>query len=155
MKLMFCGTFVILLTISVYLSWKNLFCKKYNIKTELVFTIPSKDGFMPLAYEFFHSEKCLQKYFVRTESTKCLLKYIEPIADSWDFNNYSYCLVYGKPIQRMFYSRFDCNDKDITPSYAKIKGTIFVSIEYGECESANYIYIYKLERNPRYRGAGI
>lgn len=123
-------------------------CKIYNVEDE--------KGFYPDAYVFFHSNREIENFFKHTN------KYTELYGEKcknihFDFNNYSYVIVYGAKIKSMYYSYKTTIFNDKSPDYAKAHryGDICVFIEYEEwTKQNNGIYFYKVKRNPKFRGFG-
>jgi hypothetical protein len=128
------------------------FYKRNIIKYEMVYEIPnSKEEFRPQAYVFFHSDKDLERYFRRNSTTKQIG--IKTSSVKFDFNKYSYCIVFGKKITNMEYSQKQIYFDDPTPTYARTKGKIPVFVKYENGESAtNGIFIYRIAKDERLRG---
>jgi hypothetical protein len=102
-----------------------------------------------MAYEFFHSKEEINNYFKRNDTTKELFNKIENI--NFNFDKYSYCVVYGFEVEKMYYSYQDIYFNDLSPKYARPSNKILVSIKYRD-QFKNKVIFYKLNKNPKLRG---
>lgn len=110
-----------------------------------------EDDFYPDAYVVFHSEMQLKQSaayrFHADEIEKAM-------SGKFDFFKYSYVIVYGAKIERMYYSFKSTIFDDKSPSYASArrfhKQCLF--IEYKEPDG--HIYMYQIDRNPELMGFG-
>jgi len=128
-----------------------IFYRKHYLYFELVCEIPVVTSFRPDAYVFFHSKNDLDRYFNLNENTK-EYKRLLPNVD-FNFKEYSYCIVYGRKIEQIWYSNKSTYFDDKSASYAKPKGRIPVFITYEvENKDMSNVYLYKMEKDKRLRG---
>lgn len=105
------------------------------------------EGFYPDGYSVYHTEKeflesALYEYH-GTDITK---------VTNLDFNKYSYVMVQGAKVKRMYYSIKSTLLDDKSPDYAKSRRflKICLFIEYQTPDG--YMYIYQIDKNTRLRG---
>ena len=128
------------------------FFHKTYISFELVYKVPdSSKEFRPLGYEFFHTKQELESYFRRNDRTKELKEKLSDIA--FDFDQYSYCIFYGREVTSMSYSYKTTYVDDITPTYARPKGKVPVFVTYNEdSNSRKGVFLYKVNKDNKLRG---
>lgn len=105
------------------------------------------EGFYPSGYSVYHTEKeflgSALYFYDGKEITQAM---------DMDFSKYSYVMVQGAKVKRMYYSIKSTLFDDESPSYAKArrfwKWCLF--IEYQEPDK--YMYIYQIDKNTRLRG---
>ena len=107
------------------------------------------EGFYPDGYRVFHSEKeFLQSawfFYDGKEITQAM---------KLDFSKYSYVLVQGAKVKRMYFSIKSTLFDDKSPEWAKAYrfGCLCLFIDYQAPD--NYMYIYQIEKNTRLIGFG-
>jgi hypothetical protein len=133
------------------------FFKKNYLDYELTCKLPNvRNGeFYPDAYVFFHNKKSIDSFFELTEETKNLKKNI-PEGTIFDFNNYSYCIFYGRKVKSMYYSYKTTYFDDPSPSYASSRRygnkCVFVTYDKPTSNIDNAIYIYRVKRDDKLSG---
>lgn len=156
-KIMKSKTFYILILVLSLLSLGTyLFNKKNHLNFELVSKVQnSNEEFYPLAYEFFHSQNAYDSFFKRNSETKDLKKYFPKSADL-DFNNYSYCIFFGKSLNDLYFSYKATYFDDPSPSYASCRsqGKKFVVATYKDTiqNDEKGIFLYKVNKDDKLRG---
>lgn len=100
------------------------------------------DGFYPDAYVIFHTEKEFIEssvYKYHGSKIKCSM--------NLNFEKYSYVIVYGAKVKRMYYSVKSTIFDDKSPYYCgAIKNKKFcLFIDYQAPD--NYMYIYQIDKN--------
>jgi hypothetical protein len=127
------------------------FLHKNYIQSELICEIPNpSNDFYPDAYEFFHSKKEIDNFLARTQETRSYKNHINKV--KFNFNNFSYFVVYGREVKEIYYSYKSTFFDDMSPTYARPKGKIPVFINYKNKGSRNGVFIYRIERDNRLRG---
>ena len=118
-------------------------------------TTNSNEPFSPMAYEFFHSEKSYDSFFERTVWTKNI-KSNFPNVGKLDFENYSYCIFFGKSVKSLYYSYKTTYFDDPSPSYASArrygKKCVFVVYEDEASDDKKGVYLYRVKRDNKLRG---
>lgn len=140
---------LIIFPISIY--W---FSKKHYPAFEIYFKIPNVESDLyPGAYVFFNSNAQLTSFFNMNKDTRI---YGENCKDvKFDFDNYTYVIVYGAKIESMYYSYKTTFFNDPSPSYAKARryGKKCVFIDYNKASKAEKgVYFYRLKRDTLLRG---
>lgn len=100
------------------------------------------EGFYPDAYVIFHSEKeFLESAVYENHGNKIFH------AMNLNFKKYSYVIVYGAKIKRMYYSIKSTIFDDKSPYYCSAvrNRMICLFIEYQDPD--NYMYIYQIDKN--------
>lgn len=127
-----------------------VFFHKTFLNQEMVFNgVMLNEKFRPNAYEFLHSEKDLSNFINRNDNTKLIGSNLKTV--NFDFNNCSYCIVYGCKVKGMYYSYKTTFFDDTSPSYARPKDKKFIAIEY-EKNKTNGVFIYSLKKDKALRG---
>lgn len=107
------------------------------------------EGFYPDGYRVFHTEKEFLEsawfFYDGKEITQAM---------KLDFSNFSYVLVQGAKVKRMYFSIKSTLFDDKSPEWAKAYrfGCLCLFIEYQAPD--NYMYIYQIEKNTRLIGFG-
>ena len=126
------------------------FYKNY-LQSELICEIPNPSNvFYPDAYKFFHSKNEIDRFLELNQTTKSYKNYINKT--EFDFNNFSYFIVYGREVKNIYYSHKSTFFDDKSESYARPKGKIPVFINYKNERSRNGVFIYRIEKDNRLRG---
>lgn len=109
-----------------------------------------KSDFWPMAFRIFHDESSMQSYINLYEKGGAMEQKISEI--QLDFEKYSYILVYGAKIDRMYYSMKSTWFDDISPYYASAR-------RYNECRlfidylnPDGCVYLYQIKKNVKLRG---
>lgn len=130
----------------------HLFYQKHYIAYGACYKIPNIHcEFYRDAYVFFHSDDQLRRFFKINSNTQEYgrnLKHIE-----FDFTKYSYLIVYGAKVDKMYYSYKTTMFNDPSPSYAKARryGKKCVFIDYSKKVDKG-VYIYRMEKDTLLRG---
>ena len=100
------------------------------------------DGFYPDAYVIFHTEKEFLEsavYDYHGTNIKCAM--------NLNFEKYSYVIVYGAKVKRMYYSVKSTIFDDKSPFYCSAVRNKMICwfIEYQAPD--NYMYIYQIDKN--------
>lgn len=100
------------------------------------------EGFYPDAYAIFHSENEFQKSAVYENHGNKIIHAI-----NLDFKQYSYVIVYGAKVKRMYYSVKSTIFDDKSPYYCSAvrNKMLCLFIEYQVPD--NYMYIYQIDKN--------
>lgn len=106
------------------------------------------EGFFPDGYSVYHTEK---QFF-----ESALYEYdggdIMKVMKNMNFDKYSYVMVQGAKVKRMYYSIKSTLLDDKSPDWAKArrywKWCLFVEYQTPD----NYMYIYQIDKNTRLRG---
>ena len=100
------------------------------------------DGFYPDAYVIFHTEKEFLESAVYEHHGSNINRSM-----NLDFEKYSYVIVYGAKVKRMYYSVKSTLFNDKSPNYCSaIKNKkLCLFIEYQAPD--NYMYIYQIDKN--------
>lgn len=100
------------------------------------------EGFYPDAYVIFHSEKEFLESAVYEKHGNKIVH-----AMNLNFKKYSYVIVYGAKIKRMYYSIKSTIFDDKSPYYCSAvrNRMICLFIEYQDPD--NYMYIYQIDKN--------
>lgn len=118
------------------------FCYQINVKVYSYKKIEQSDGFYPDAYRVFHTEKEFRESAVCLYHGKKILQAID-----MNFEKYSYVIVYGAKVERMYYSFKTTIFDNVSPSWAKPfrhgKFCLFLKYQHPD----NNIYIYQIEKN--------
>lgn len=143
--------YVGIIALIIFASGSYFFFKKNYLDYELVSQIPnSNEEFHPMAYEFFHSKNAYESFFARNTNT-IKLKTVFPNSSNLDFENYSYCIFFGKSLNSLYYSYKTTYYDDPSPSYASCrrKGKKFVQAIYNETNQNNDkgIFLYKVKKD--------
>lgn len=129
-----------------------IFLKENNVKfvkIEIIKTDENQN--YPNAYEFIHSNEELINYIDRNTKTKYFFDKLKK--EKFDFENFSYVIVYGNEIKKMKYSYYISLFKDPTPKQYKPKNKQFVDLEYSpNTQGSKNIYIYRINSNKKIRG---
>lgn len=138
------------------MSGSYLFFKKNYLDFELVSQMTNSDEeFYPMAYEFFHSKNAYDSFFTRNSNT-IKLKTAFPNSSNLDFENYSYCIFFGKSLNSLYYSYKTTYYDDPSPSYASCKrnGKKFVQAVYNDTNQNNTkgIFLYKVNKDEKLSG---
>jgi len=140
---------LIILTIPIH-----SFYKKNFLEVNRYYKIPNvESNYYPGAYVFFHSNDKLRQFFEMNESTRTYRENSKNI--NFDFENYSYLIVYGAKIESIYYSFKTTYFNDPSPSYAKAKrfGKKCVFINYDKAsEDEKGVYFYRLRKDTTLRG---
>jgi len=104
------------------------------------------DGFYPDGYSVFHSEEDFLKSALYLYDGEDIMNVM-----NMDFSKYSYVMVQGAKIERMYYSIKSTLFDDKSPSWAKAykHRKLCLFIEYKTPD--NYMYIYQIDKNTRLR----
>ena len=107
------------------------------------------EGFYPDGYSVFHTEKEFLESATYFYDGKDIAK-----AMKLDFSRYSYVLLQGAKVKRMYYSIKSTLFDDKSPDWAKARRfwKFCLFIEYQEPDG--YMYIYQIDKNTRLRGFG-
>lgn len=107
------------------------------------------EGFYPDGYSVFHTEK----EFLQSATYLYDGKDITHVMNM-DFSKYSYVMVQGAKIKRMYFSIKSTLFDDKSPDWAKARrfGKLCLFIEYQTPD--NYMYIYQIGKNTFLRGFG-
>lgn len=133
------------------ISVSYFFLHKNYIKSELICEIPNTSNvFHPDAYEFFHSKNEIDRFLELNQTTKSYKNYINKT--EFDFNDFSYFIVYGREVKEIYYSYKSTFFDDQSPTYARPGGKIPVFINYKNKGSRNGVFIYRIKRDKRLRG---
>lgn len=90
------------------------FFKEHKVEFVKIETIKTDENQnYPNAYEFIHSNEELINYIDRNSKTKYFFKKLK--AEKFDFENFSYVIVYGNELEKMKYSYYISLFKDPTP----------------------------------------
>lgn len=82
-----------------------------EIKSQINTVDCGKYNFYPYSFVLIHNEAQLEYY------EDC----IDPwIGNAFDFENFSYLITFGNPVNRLSYSWYDTFRYDYSPSYAKL-----------------------------------
>lgn len=130
-----------------------LFCKKHYVKYDTYYKVPNvSSAFYPDAYVFFHSADKLRRFFNICDDTRDIGKNSQQI--DFDFEKYSYVIVFGARIDNMYYSCKTTLFNDPSPSYAKARrfGDKCVFINYKEKPIDSGVFFYRVKKNPSLRG---
>lgn len=133
------------------------FFRKKHLDYELAYKLPNvRNGeFYPDAYVFFHNQKSIDRFFELTDETKKLKKFIPP-ETIFDFDNYSYCIFYGRKIKSMYYSYKTTYFDDPSPSYESCRRygykCVFVTYDKPTSNIDNAIYIYRVKKDEKLSG---
>ncbi|TPD73741.1 hypothetical protein [Flavobacterium microcysteis] len=144
---------IILFLILIFagISVTYFFFYKNYLQPELICEIPDPDNtFRPDGYEFFHSKNEIDRYLELNQTTKSYKNYINKT--DFNFNNFSYFIVYGREVKNIYYSYKSTFFDDKSESYARPNGKIPVFINYKNEGSRNGVFIYRIERDDRLRG---
>lgn len=102
-------------------------------------------GFYPDAYRFIHSEEEFGNLMQLVDSELDVDSLISQ--NQLDFARYTYLIVFGAKIKRIYYSYKSTWFNDRSPSYAKArrrnKNCVFVEYDLPD----NQMYLYQLERD--------
>ncbi len=111
--------------------------------------VDGEEGFYPDGYIVFHTEK----EYIQSACFFHLGKDISQVIDL-DFSKYSYVIVQGAKIKRMYYSIKSTLFDDKSPYWASARrhGKLCLFIEY-QTPDKN-IYIYQIEKNTLLTGFG-
>ncbi len=140
--------FIILLSIIGY-----VFFKEHEVEFVKIETIKTNENQnYPNAYEFIHTNEELISYINRNAKTKYFFDKLKK--EKFDFENFSYAIVYGNELKSMRYSYYISLFKDPTPKQYKPKNKLFVDVEYSLSthQSNKNIYIYRINSNKKIRG---
>lgn len=145
---------ITIIIVTTIIAFSYLFFNKTYIDFEQV-CILNKDSteYYPDAYRFFHTSEELTDFFNMNSNTRELKKQL-PSELKFDFDKYSYCIVYGNKVEKMFYSIKTTMFNDISPSYSSCRryGKKCVFIKYKNNAKVGNTYIYKINHNPKLRG---
>ena len=102
------------------------------------------EGFYPDGYCVFHTEKEFLESATYFYDGKDIAK-----AMKLDFSRYSYVLLQGAKVKRMYYSIKSTLFDDKSPDWAKARRfcEVCLFIEYQEPDG--YMYIYQIDKNTR------
>jgi len=131
-----------------------IFFKKSFVDFELVCSLnESKTEYRPDAYRFFHSQQELTDFFEMNNNTKQIQEQL-PDDIVFDFDKYSYCIVYGNKINVMYHSFKTTFFDDLSPSYASCRkdGKKCVFIKYEDNMKIGNTYIYRINHDRDLRG---
>lgn len=100
------------------------------------------NGFYPDAYVIFHTEKDFLESTVYDNHGSNIKRSM-----NLNFEKYSYVIVYGAKVKRMYYSLKSTIFDDKSPYYCSAirKRKICLFIEYQAPD--NYMYIYQIDKN--------
>ncbi|VBB45382.1 hypothetical protein TRIP_D300212 [uncultured Paludibacter sp.] len=121
-----------------------LFFKKHYVSYNSYYKIPNVErDFYSGAYVFFHSKNELKSFFDLNDETHKFMENSKYI--NFNFSKYSYLIVYGAKIDKMYYSYKTTWFDDPSPSYAKARrfGKKCVFIKYRKVDKAVYFYQIK------------
>jgi len=103
--------------------------------------------FLPLSYKFLHSREDIERYFSYSpELKRHLFDY------DLDFFNNSYLLTFGKKAKAAYYNCSDTYFFNPLSVYRKKSESVFIHIIYEGSFDSNIIYMYRLDRNIKFRG---
>ncbi len=106
--------------------------------------------FYPDAYRFIHSEEEFGNLMQLVDSELDVDSLISQ--NQLDFARYTYLIVFGARIKRIYYSYKSTWFNDRSPSYAKArrrnKNCVFVEYDLPD----HRVYLYRLERDTTWRG---
>lgn len=104
------------------------------------------DGFYPDGYSVYHTEEDFLKSALYLYDGEDIMKVM-----NMDFSKYSYVMVQGAKVDRMYYSIKSTLFDDKSPSWAKAYKyrKLCLFIEYKTPD--NYMYIYQIDKNTRLR----
>ena len=114
-----------------------------------MYAIPETSEFYPFAHVIFHNKKKLESFFKMTEETRV---YKSKIQDNikFDFENYSYIIVYGRTVKKMWYSYKETLFDDPSPSYNRSWKKQVVFVEYND-KNSGQVYIYQIPKDDKLR----
>ena len=131
--------------------------RENEVEYNEVYDITAVDHeFYPGAYEFYHElhnnpDKHRPAFETLLSHNRQYHRYNSEVLDSihFDFQKYSYLVVYGAKIKRMYWNYITTTFEDESPSYccARRYGRQFVKIEYQEPDGK--IYLYRLKHDDR------
>ena len=100
------------------------------------------EGFYPDAYVIFHTEKEFRESVVYDNHGSNIMH-----AMNLDFEKYSYVIVYGAKVKRMYYSVKSTLFDDKSPYYCSAirnrKFCLFIEYQIPD----NYMYVYQINKN--------
>ena len=107
------------------------------------------EGFYPDGYRVFHTEKEFLQSATYLYHGKDITKVMK-----LDFSKYSYVVVQGAKVKRMYYSIKSTLFDDKSPDWAKARRfwKLCLFIEYQDPDG--YMYVYQINKNSRLRGFG-
>lgn len=105
------------------------------------------EGFYPDGYSVYHSEKEFLRSPLYEYDGDDIMNALE-----MDFARYSYVMVQGAKVKRMYFSIKSTLLDDKSPDWAKARRywKLCLFIEYQNPD--NYMYIYQIDKNTRLRG---
>ncbi len=127
-----------------------VFFKKTYLNYEWVYRIPHCDEtFYPLGFTFFHSEMDFKNYCKNAKDIKFQL----PDTIPFDFKNYSYLIVYGRKVTKMYHSMKSNYWDEPLPGYVCRKSAsirhVFISYEEDSIAHSKGVFLYKVEKDER------
>ena len=111
--------------------------------------VDGEEGFHPDAYDIFHTEKEFLESAVYDYHGSIIKRSM-----NLNFEKYSYVIVYGAKVKRMYYSVKSTIFDDKSPYYCSAirNKKICLFIEYQAPD--NYMYIYQIDKNCMLRSFG-
>lgn len=148
--------YILIIVVSILSFTIYIFFKKDHLNFELISKVSkTNEEFRPFAYRFFHSQNDYDN-FLNINSNTIKLKSDLPKAKDLDFENYSYCIFFGKGLSDLYYSYKTTYYDDPSPSYASCAryGKKYVVVIYKNLTSNkdNGIFLYKVKRDVKLRG---
>lgn len=135
--------FIIAIYVTGIIVTSFIFVKKHDIQYVNVHSLSTKGNpFYPDAFEIINEQKEMDSY------TRLLgLQEINLNSVNLDFSKYTYIIVHGAKVKRMYWSFKQTLFNDSSPSYAKAyrKGKKCLFIQYLEPDGG--IYLYKINKD--------
>lgn len=124
---MFRKNVILLGSVLVVVIGAIIFFHQTELEFELICSADIRDDFYPDAYVVINSEKKKRDYFTTNKDTKTLASIC---IDKIDVSKYSYVVVYGRKVKRMYYSYKTTFFNDKSDYYVKRWGADVLFIEY-------------------------
>lgn len=142
--------------------------KKHYLQFKLLTEIPGAYLVTPMAYEIFHDQEDLERFWDRTSETREMRRKL-PAGTKFDFKRYSYGIFFGRKVTAMWHSWKESKFDDLTPEYARDPACIMVFVSYESDSTSTFewdsksiyevddtltgpVYLYELPRDTRLRG---
>ncbi len=142
--------------------------KKHYLQFKLLAEIPVAYIVTPMAYEIFHHQEDLERFWDRTSETRELRRKL-PAGTKFDFKRYSYGIFFGRKVTAMWHSWKESKFDEPAPQYPQDPASIPVFVSYESDSTSAFewdsksiyeldytltgpVYLYEFPRDTRLRG---
>ncbi len=137
---------IVVFITTIVLSLFYIAYSKHYIKYSACYKLVTlKTPFYPDAYRFINTKEDFEIYIGLMDNTIDVKSFID--YNKIDFKRYTYIMVFGAPVEEMYYSLKTTIFDDKSPSYAKAMRFKKKCVLIKYAPPTGYIYIYRIKKD--------